>query len=46
MATAELGASAHRKIDIEAWMPGRGLWGEVCDSWHIGVEVLNPEHRA
>ena len=29
MATGELGASAHRKIDIEAWMPGRGLWGEV-----------------
>ncbi|CAJ0579762.1 unnamed protein product, partial [Mesorhabditis spiculigera] len=28
MATEELGASAHRKFDIEAWMPGRKLWGE------------------
>lgn len=29
MPTQELGASAHRKYDIEAWMPGRGKWGEV-----------------
>lgn len=29
MPTEELGASAHRKYDIEAWMPGRGKWGEV-----------------
>src|SRR5258706_1207580 len=29
MPTEELGAAAHRKFDIEAWMPGRGGWGEV-----------------
>ena len=29
MPTEELGASAYRKYDIEAWMPGRGGWGEV-----------------
>ncbi|KAG9092697.1 Serine--tRNA ligase, mitochondrial [Ceratobasidium sp. UAMH 11750] len=29
MPTEELGASAHRKYDIEAWMPGRGAWGEI-----------------
>lgn len=25
----ELGASAYRKYDMEAWMPGRRKWGEV-----------------
>ncbi|KIK07521.1 hypothetical protein K443DRAFT_673429 [Laccaria amethystina LaAM-08-1] len=29
MPTPELGASAYRKYDMEAWMPGRGGWGEV-----------------
>ena len=29
MPTEELGAAAYRKYDIEAWMPGRGDWGEV-----------------
>ncbi|KAK1228508.1 Serine--tRNA ligase, mitochondrial [Marasmius sp. AFHP31] len=29
MPTEELGASAYRKYDMEAWMPGRGGWGEV-----------------
>lgn len=29
MPSEELGASAYRKFDIEAWMPGRGNWGEV-----------------
>ncbi|EIW70272.1 hypothetical protein TREMEDRAFT_30232, partial [Tremella mesenterica DSM 1558] len=29
MPTEELGASACRKYDMEAWMPGRGKWGEV-----------------
>ena len=31
MPTEELGASAAKKYDIEAWMPGRGKWGEVHD---------------
>ncbi|KZT57855.1 seryl-tRNA synthetase [Calocera cornea HHB12733] len=30
MPTEELGASAWRKYDVEAWMPGRGEWGEIC----------------
>lgn len=25
----ELGLSAHRKFDIEAWMPGRNMYGEI-----------------
>ncbi|KAI9004809.1 seryl-tRNA synthetase [Phycomyces nitens] len=29
MPTEELGASAYRKYDMEAWMPGRKKWGEV-----------------
>ena len=29
MPSEELGHSAYRKYDIEAWMPGRGSWGEV-----------------
>ena len=29
MPTEELGTAAYRKFDIEAWMPGRGEYGEV-----------------
>ncbi|GAA6058829.1 hypothetical protein JCM10212_002773 [Sporobolomyces blumeae] len=32
MPTEELGASAHRKYDIEGWMPGRGKWGELSSA--------------
>lgn len=32
MPTEELGASAFRKYDIEAWMPGRRTWGEVSSA--------------
>lgn len=28
----ELGAPASRKYDIEAWMPGRGDWGEISSA--------------
>ncbi|XP_037082927.1 serine--tRNA ligase, mitochondrial-like [Pollicipes pollicipes] len=28
----ELGAAAYRKYDAEAWMPGRGLYGEVSSA--------------
>ncbi len=34
MSTEELGAPAYRKVDIEAWMPGKQDWGEVC----VGVQ--------
>ncbi|CRL02307.1 CLUMA_CG015368, isoform A [Clunio marinus] len=29
MPPSELGAPAYRKYDIEAWMPGRNMWGEI-----------------
>ncbi|TFY72803.1 hypothetical protein EVG20_g225 [Dentipellis fragilis] len=32
MPTEELGASAYRKYDVEAWMPGRGNWGEISST--------------
>ncbi|KAI9496487.1 seryl-tRNA synthetase [Zychaea mexicana] len=32
MPTEELGASAYRKYDIEAWMPGRRSWGEISST--------------
>ncbi|KAG0172098.1 seryl-tRNA synthetase [Apophysomyces sp. BC1034] len=32
MPTEELGASAYRKYDIEAWMPGREAWGEISST--------------
>lgn len=30
--TGDLGAPAYRKFDIEAWMPGRGAYGEVTSA--------------
>ena len=32
MATEELGAAAYRKFDIEAWMPSKGDYGEICSA--------------
>uniref|UniRef100_A0A060T4W1 serine--tRNA ligase n=1 Tax=Blastobotrys adeninivorans TaxID=409370 RepID=A0A060T4W1_BLAAD len=32
MAPFDLGAPAYKKYDIEAWMPGRGDWGEVTST--------------
>lgn len=32
MATEELGAAAYRKYDIEAWMPSKQDYGEVCSA--------------
>jgi len=31
-ATGDLGGPAYRKYDLEAWMPGRGGWGEVTSA--------------
>jgi seryl-tRNA synthetase len=31
-ATGDLGGPAYRKFDLEAWMPGRGDWGEVTST--------------
>ncbi|MBO7047586.1 MAG: serine--tRNA ligase [Spirochaetia bacterium] len=30
--TGDLGASAYRKYDLEAWMPGRGDYGEITST--------------
>ena len=32
MCTGDLGAQAAAKYDLEAWMPGRGDWGEVTST--------------
>jgi seryl-tRNA synthetase len=32
MATEELGSSAYRKYDFEAWLPSKGGYGEVCSA--------------
>ncbi len=32
MCVGDLGAQASRKFDLEAWMPGRGDWGEVTST--------------
>ena len=32
IATGDLGGPAYRKFDIEAWMPGRGMYGEVTST--------------
>lgn len=32
MPTAELGNSAYRKVDIEAWMPGEKAYGEISST--------------
>lgn len=32
MCIGDLGAQAARKFDLEAWMPGRGDWGEVTST--------------
>jgi len=32
MPTGDLGAAAHRKVDIEAWMPGKGTYGEISSA--------------
>ncbi|KAI9253211.1 hypothetical protein BY458DRAFT_542038 [Sporodiniella umbellata] len=52
MPTEELGASAYRKYDIEAWMPGRKSWGEISStsnctdyqSRRLGIRY-RPAHR-
>lgn len=45
----ELGAPAYRKYDIEAWMPGRNMWGEIsscsnCTDYQ--AQRLNIKYRS
>ncbi|KAI0275052.1 hypothetical protein BC834DRAFT_965492 [Gloeopeniophorella convolvens] len=49
MPSEELGASAYRKYDIEAWMPGRGSWGEISSTSNCTdyqARRLHIRHRA
>jgi len=32
IASGDLGGPAYRKYDLEAWMPGRGGWGEITSA--------------
>lgn len=43
MPTEELGLPAYRKFDIEAWMPGRGKFGEVRGG--SGTPVIEGEPK-
>ncbi|MBI2405574.1 serine--tRNA ligase [Candidatus Microgenomates bacterium] len=48
MCTGDLGAQAARKFDLEAWMPGRGDWGEVTstsDTTDYQTRRLNIKYR-
>lgn len=38
MPSEELGGSANRKFDMEAWMPGRRGWGEVSLNLIMKIE--------
>lgn len=50
MPTSDLGAPAMKKYDCEAWMPGRGKWGELtscsnCGDYQarrLGIKYIDP----
>ena len=41
MPADDLGAPAYRKFDIEAWMPGRGSYGEVIPFFFMLFIILD-----
>lgn len=53
MPPSELGAPAYRKYDIEAWLPGRKMWGEISScsnctdyqSRRLGVKIRNHSEK-
>ncbi|CAM9112316.1 unnamed protein product [Bubo scandiacus] len=46
MPTQELGLPAYRKFDIEAWMPGRGKYGEISSASNCtDYQSRRPEHH-
>lgn len=53
MPTTDLGAPAMKKYDCEAWMPGRGSWGELsscsnCGDYQarrLGIRRFNSEKK-
>ncbi|MDQ3331115.1 MAG: serine--tRNA ligase [Planctomycetota bacterium] len=52
-ATGDLGGPAYRKFDLEAWMPGRGEYGEVtsasnCTDYQarrLGIRCKSPDRK-
>lgn len=52
-ATGDLGGSAYRKFDLEAWMPGRGEYGEItsasnCTDYQarrLGIRCKSPDRK-
>lgn len=49
MCAGDLGAQAARKFDLEAWMPGRGDWGEITSTSNTTdyqARNLNIRYRA
>ena len=52
-ATGDLGGPAYRKFDLEAWMPGRGEFGEVtsasnCTDYQarrLGIRCKSPDKK-
>jgi seryl-tRNA synthetase len=52
-ATGDLGGAAYRKFDLEAWMPGRGEYGEVtsasnCTDYQarrLGIRCKQPDKK-
>ena len=52
-ATGDLGGPAYRKFDLEAWMPGRGEYGEVtsasnCTDYQarrLGIRCKSPDKK-
>eukprot|EP00911_Craspedida_sp_UC1_P002896 UC1_evm1s2113 len=49
MPATDLGAPAYRKIDVEAWMPGRGDYGEVSSTSNctdFQARRLNARHNS
>lgn len=52
-ATGDLGGPAYRKYDLEAWMPGRGQYGEVtsasnCTDYQarrLGIRCKSPDRK-
>ena len=53
IAAGDLGGPAYRKFDLEAWMPGRGEYGEVTSasnctdyqSRRLGIRCKSPERK-
>ena len=42
--TGDLGSPAYRKYDLEAWMPGRGKWGNHFNFELHRLSVQEAEH--